>query len=86
MEVNIYKNKIVNEVNKKIKLYNLASWAKYILKELIAVRSAHNIPVFSFFSSFPTKNIVIILKIDGMTDDNLSEISVSPHISIQAFK
>ena len=84
--VDFIKNRVTSAVNKNSKLYSLASCAKYILNELIAVINAHSSPAFSFFSSLPTKNIVIMLIIDGNTDDNLSEISVSPHINIQALR
>lgn len=54
-------------------------------KEFIAIKSAQLKPIFSFLYSLPTKYIVIMLKIEGITDDILREISVSGKKNSQNF-
>ena len=71
------KNKIDKDVKNISKLYSLTSCAKYIANEFMLIKKAHVKPSFSFLYSFPMKNIVIVLKIEGITDESLNETSVS---------
>ena len=56
-----------------------------MLKELIAVKKAHNKPVLAFLNSLPVKYIVKTVNNDGTTDEALKDKSVSGKNNSQNF-